>query len=108
MNETTFEYDNEILSFVQSRYISNNGLYIGLVCEDGEAYSDVSTNLDLNLPDNFICVRSDKMSAKHAMLFLEEKTIAEKTDLQFQSGFCCYDVYIINVKKLDKIATVMA
>ena len=90
-------YSTETVYLVKSNYVNGNSLYVGLRCEDGEPFMDVTTNLDTdyNLPpqvfgENCAYVQIGDVYGVHLVRFLAENGIANEVGVTVASGFNAY------------------
>lgn len=81
------------------RYADRDRMYVGLVCEDGEPYDDLTVNLpDVPMAEAQACLNTNHLP--YAVEFVEKYHLAVKSGLLVKSGFCTYPVYLFDLERL--------
>ncbi|MBR1744150.1 MAG: DUF4313 domain-containing protein [Lachnospiraceae bacterium] len=96
--------DTMEVSLEINSYLSNKGLYIGIVSEcDGysEPYGDLTVNLADKAPD--YCGYVDVNNMPELEQFIQENELGEFTGLTQRSGFVEYPLYLFDVEKLREL-----
>ena len=87
------------LHTVIDRYQSTNNIYIGLVCDNGEPFADLTTNI-MPLPDNMSAV--DTNNCSWAEDLIEDYELGTKKKTTLSSGFCTYPLYEFDMNKVKE------
>ena len=77
----------------------NGNLAIMLMCDYGEPYGTITTNLCDGLPQNQAYVDTNNMP--DAERFIKDNGLGEFTGVTKDSGYCTYPLYKFNLDKLE-------
>lgn len=102
---TKINYNGQELRLVQSRYLDNNSLYIGLVDNDGEYYGDVTVNVSISgtLPSDCAFIDTNNLSWKIVEV-LTDAGIATPISQTCKSGFYQYHAFqFTNLSDIDDL-----
>ena len=99
-----FNYNGEMVHLARSSYQNNGSLYVGLFCENGEYYGDVTVNLPISstLPSD--CAFIDSNNMPDITTTLVSMGVVEPIYQAVRSGFCQYFAYRFNIGQIEKLA----
>lgn len=83
-----------------SRYSYWNNLALTLYDEIGEPYAIITKNLEEGLAENQAYL--DTNNCSWVEKFIEENNLGKPLGKNFQSGFCTYPLYEINLDEVKK------
>lgn len=86
------------LHTVIDAYRNNGNVYIGLVCEDGEPFADITTNIYF-LTEN--CGAVDTNNFSEAEDLIKEYGLGKRVSYA-NSGYCRYPVYEFDMDKVKE------
>lgn len=82
-----------------------NPIYISLVCEDGEPWSTLTTNVGLpGCMDDTLTAIDVNNNGIEGLNFLVNNGLAVKTGRVVSSGWCNYPVVKIDIEKLKEVS----
>ena len=94
-------YDGEsyLVELVQSNYVDNNNLYLGLFDPQNGPFGDLTVNIK-DLPYNQAAVNVN--NGPWVEQFIKLHNLGEPTGLMLQSGFCTYPIYQFDMKRIEE------
>lgn len=95
------EFNGEKLYLTVGRYRNNNSMYLGLITEDGESYSDITINIsDTKIKDNIAYLTNDM--SKELKDFLREKELISEPILFMKHNLGEYEMVYVDLNKVKE------
>lgn len=93
--KTTIEFLDETynIELVFNRYLHDNKMAIQAICEDGEVFGTVTTNVEGTLEENEISVKTYSENSWVPQLLEKLPEVFEDTGKRIQSGFVSVQVW---------------
>lgn len=94
-------FNGEKLYLTVGRYRNNNSMYLGLITDEGESYSDITVNIsDKKINDNIAYLTNDM--SKELKDFLREKELISEPILFMKHNLGEYEMVYVDLNKVKE------